>query len=212
MFETSLLFEKLPTEDKSSRWHWRTITLASVVVAVGLGMACLAWGTWLYFKPFEQHLSDIPLLNLDQSSSIYVDVGGAVSNPGIYPLEEGERMAAAIDAAGGLASDADTDYLNTTLNLSAKLKDEQKIYIPFVGEKISSGATTDLTEIPNVSTTQLVSINTATESELDELPKIGPTTAQKIIDGRPYTTIDDLVTKKIVSETVLAEIKALVKI
>lgn len=212
MFETSLLFEKLPEEENTKWWSWGKSKLLGVVVLVALGVACMAWGTWLLYKPLETQVSDIPLLNLDETSSIYVDVGGAVAHPGIYPLQEGERMATALEAAGGLTSDADRNYVNASLNLSAKLKDEQKIYVPFMGERIETDSLTNQTASITTRNDNLVSINSAAETELDELPKIGPATAQKIIDGRPYTTIDELVSKKIIGEAVFAEIKASIKI
>ena len=55
--------------------------------------------------------------------------------------------------------------------------------------------------------TKMVNINTASETELDALPGVGPVTAQKIISNRPYQKIDDLVSKKAVGASVFSKIK-----
>lgn len=54
----------------------------------------------------------------------------------------------------------------------------------------------------------LVNLNSASESDLEALPGIGPSSAQKIISGRPYTSINDLTTKKIISKSVFTKIQA----
>jgi competence protein ComEA len=144
---------------------------------------------------------------------IYVDVSGAVTNPGIYTVQYDERVAAAIAAAGGLLELADTAYVAETLNLAKTLSDGEKIYIPY-SQSQSDQAERDLPidETKSNSVDSLISINNATESQLDQLPKVGAVTAQKIIKGRPYSKIDELIEKKIVSTSVWTEISNLIKI
>jgi competence protein ComEA len=62
------------------------------------------------------------------------------------------------------------------------------------------------------SSTGSVNINQATEEELDALPGVGPVTAQKIISNRPYQSVDDLVSKKAVGQSVFSKIKDQVRV
>ncbi len=68
------------------------------------------------------------------AAEVYVDVDGAVVSPGVYRLKDGARVAQAIDAAGGLAPEADV----TGLNRASKVTDGQKIHVPTVGEQQAS--------------------------------------------------------------------------
>src|SRR5512138_1886742 len=122
---------------------------------------------------------------------VIVYITGAVPRPGVYALPKDARIQDAISAAGGFLAEAD----KSQINLAALLEDGQKLDIPYI-----EGASPVLgTPIPSVvaSTTELININTASNAELDTLPGIGPTTAQKIIDYReqngPFVSTEDLV-------------------
>jgi len=131
---------------------------------------------------------------------IAVHVIGAVPRPGLYKFPEGARLQDAIDAAGGLLAEADANGLN----LAALLEDGQQLDIPYQAgsEPASASSTVDLpfsaTEPPtnDNSSQDLLNINTASLEELDTLPGIGLTTAQKIIDYRdengPFEAIEDI--------------------
>ncbi|MBI2420982.1 MAG: helix-hairpin-helix domain-containing protein, partial [Candidatus Levybacteria bacterium] len=93
-------------------------------------------------------------------------------------------------------------FIEKNINLASKVTDGMKIYIPRVGESLSSGVNTTIS-----SGSSLVGINSAGQAELEALPGIGPVTAGKIIAGRPYSSIDDLVAKKAVSQSVFEKIK-----
>ena len=136
---------------------------------------------------------------------ITVDVEGAVINPGVYSLNSNSRVKDALIAAGGISSSADRYWIAKNLNLALKLSDSMKIYIPFQGETDSASSGQAASGV--VQTSSLININSASLSELDTLPGIGPVTAQKITDGRPYSSIDDLLTKKIVKSSVFEKIK-----
>lgn len=180
------------------------------------GMASVAWGTWCYFSPAAAASQvDSTAIVLDPAppfseNIIYIDVSGAVEQPGIYPVSEGDRVAAALEAAGGVTEQADLRYLHSSLNLSLRLHDEDKVYVPFAGEVAAE--TQSSTEFAIDPTDGLISINTATLNELDELPRVGAVTAQKIIDGRPFSAIDELLTKKVLGAAAFAEIESLVKL
>lgn len=129
----------------------------------------------------------------DEIETVVVDVGGAVIEPGVVELDAGSRVTDAIEAAGGLAIDADC----TTLNQAQLLQDGQKVYVPKEGEIDASGALVDSsTQEAGQAATTLVNINTATLEELDALPGVGPATAQAIIDDReangPFASEEDI--------------------
>ncbi|HSW89170.1 MAG TPA: ComEA family DNA-binding protein [Candidatus Saccharimonadales bacterium] len=135
---------------------------------------------------------------------IVIDVSGAVVKQGIYNINVDSRVQDALNAAGGLSENADREFVDKKINLAAKLVDGGKIYIPKRGEH----ATVE-TGVESASTDQsaTINVNDATADQLDALPGIGPVTAQKIIAGRPYADIQDLLTKKVVSNSVFGKIK-----
>ncbi|MDZ4209575.1 MAG: ComEA family DNA-binding protein [Candidatus Curtissbacteria bacterium] len=117
------------------------------------------------------------------------------------------RVDDAIKAAGGLSPDADS----TRINLAAKVSDGQKLYIQRVGESVSQSVSGSVGQVAGESVSQ-ININTASESELDKLPGIGPVTAQKIIASRPYSSPEELLSKKVVSSSVYEKIKDLISL
>lgn len=148
--------------------------------------------------------------DLNPKNEIKIDISGAVNKPGVYSLESNTRVEDAVNLADGFSTKANKDYISKQLNLSQKLSDGIKIYIPFEGEisvPLVAGASTQSTQATQSSK---ISINNASQKELEELPGIGPVTAQKIIKNRPYSSIDDLITKKSVSKSVFAKIKELI--
>jgi competence protein ComEA len=68
---------------------------------------------------------------------IIVDLSGAVQNPGIYELDEGSRVGDLLSLGGGTIGDASVTYVSKNLNLSKKLEDSSKVYIPFEWETYS---------------------------------------------------------------------------
>jgi len=148
----------------------------------------------------------------DSSAKIKVDVEGAVISPGVYELSSGARVQDALIAAGGLASDADRN----SINLAAKMADGQKIYIPKKGEEVQLNANSPSVSSSNVISTAnvsgLISINSASQSDLETLPGIGPVTAGKIINARPYNTLEELVSKKAVGQKTFEKIKDLISL
>lgn len=120
----------------------------------------------------------------EEEETIKIHIAGAVVNPGIIEITENARISDAIEKAGGLTNEADI----TNVNLAYQIKDAQKIYIPNIyGEKeaqivISEAGEGVLGENKQESTT--ININNATQTELETLPGIGPSTALKIIKYR----------------------------
>lgn len=144
---------------------------------------------------------------IENQKMVSVDVSGAVNEPGVYQLQGGSRIEEAIAAAGGLSGTANGEYVSKYLNMAQKLTDGTKIYVPYEGESRPTSEESGPTPEVNV-----VNINTASQTQLEALPGIGPVTASKIISDRPYQTIEDLLNKKIVSKTVFDRIKDQVKV
>lgn len=127
---------------------------------------------------------------------IIVHITGAVKNEGIVKLEEGARVIDAVEEAGGLIEDA---YLEN-VNLAYKLKDGQKIYIPWIfdteEEILEKNVVIDYGFEDDTSTSSKVNINTADVSQLMTLSGIGESTANKIIEYRKlngkFKTIEDI--------------------
>ena len=126
------------------------------------------------------------------SEKIIIYIIGCVKTPGVYELDVDSRVSNAVDAAGGLSETADL----TKINLAYKLEDGQKITIPSINDKTDEDSTyedfiTDSpentisqTNLTNSSKSNIVNINSATQTELEMLPGIGPSIASKIISYR----------------------------
>ena len=144
-----------------------------------------------------------------ESTKIKVDVEGEVISPGVYELASDTRIEDAIRAAKGLSENAN----RKALNLAQKISDGQKIYVPALGETASVGSSETSTNMNSqVTNGGLVSVNSGTESELDSLPSVGPATAQKIISLRPYSSLEELVSKKALGQKTFEKIKDLISL
>lgn len=134
--------------------------------------------------------------NEQNSSKIEVDLKGAVVNPDVYQLSSGTRVDDLIKLAGGFTKEADLK----TVNLAAKLKDEEVVYVATIGEKaapVTSSAVGNVgDDLTASSENAKVNINTADLTELQTLSGIGAKKAQDIIDYRTqnglFQTVDDL--------------------
>ena len=116
---------------------------------------------------------------------LVVHVVGAVRRAGLFRLPEGARVADALTRAGGPTARADLSLVN----LAAPLADGQQVVVPRRGPPGSAPAGAPATGVK-------VSLAMATVEQLDELPGIGPVTAQKIVDWRathgPFRSVEDL--------------------
>ena len=140
--------------------------------------------------------------------ALIIDVEGGVTHPGIWELPSGSRVADALAAAGGYADSADLASAAQSLNLAASLVDGQQIYVPVLGAAPPGGGS-------GGAAGGLVNLNRATQSELEALPGIGPVTAGKIIAARteqPFATLDELVSRKVLSAHQLEQIADLVTV
>ncbi len=145
---------------------------------------------------------------------ISFDIEGSVEKPGLYQLDEGARVEDILILSGGLSANADRGWAEKSLNRAAKLIDGGKIYIPSTGEISSRNVLSDLSNPSNLLgiTTSKVNLNIASQSELENLPGVGPATAVKIISGRPYMSLEELKTKKIIGNALYEKIKEIISL
>ena len=126
--------------------------------------------------------------------TVFVHVSGAVAKPGLVELSSGSRVADAIEAAGGAADDASLE----ALNLARKVQDGEHVHLPSTLEISQSQQTaTQPSDVPSVSDVSgKVNLNTASAEELQTLPGIGPSIAQRIVADRdssgPFSAPEDL--------------------
>jgi len=183
--------------------HWLPLSLGA------LGMILFAYGLIGLFASSKSASEDIVFetnTGHSETKTIFIDIEGGVVRPGLYELPLSSRIQDGLIVAGGLSAMADREYIAKNLNLATRLTDGAKIYIPRVGEADSIKSITSIKGSSQVLTGQ-ININLATEQELDILPGIGPVTAQKIIAGRPYNSVDELLSKKVVGSKVFSDIK-----
>lgn len=124
---------------------------------------------------------------------VVVYISGAVVQPDVYMLSGDARVKDVVVAAGGLTADAASDQIN----LAATITDAQHIRIPRIGEAAqTSNGSEASTNQSNSSHPDLIDLNTAGAAELEDLPGIGQTLAERIIEYRvangPFTSIQDL--------------------
>jgi competence protein ComEA len=191
-----------------------TIPFASSTIAVGL---------------VTPGLGDVPS-PASPVSSITIYVSGEVVKPGVYVLLPTARVIDALQAAGGATSAADL----VVVNLAAPLVDAAQVFIPRIGSTpriklprpraginlptagsvvvgSSGGGTGSGSVVPGI-----VDLNSASLSDLDSLPGVGPSTAQAIIDYRvangPYASVDDLLNVRGIGPSKLAAMRVRVRV
>lgn len=138
---------------------------------------------------------------------LVVDVAGAVRRPGLYRLRAGSRVDDAIAAAGGPKVDA----LLETVNLAAPVADGEQVVVPGRG---AGGVAAASPPTVGSSPSAPLDLNSATLEQLENLPGIGPVTAQKILDYRQqhgaFHSIDELQGVPGIGPAHMAQLKGLV--
>ena len=183
----------------------RSILYMTAGILLGLFLAALVWVVARNPSGEAVTLRPVPT-----EKPMVVHITGAVPRPGVYALPQGARIQDGISAAGGFLAEAD----KTNINLAQLLEDGEKLDVPYV----EGGSPVITTPVPEVvtSTTELVNINTASSAELDTLPGIGPTTAQKIIDYRtqngPFVNTEDIINVSGIGPGTYERIKTLITV
>ena len=142
----------------------------------------------------------------EDDDEIYVHICGRVKKPGLIKINKDSRVIDAVNEAGGLYEDADIDKIN----LAKKLSDEDRIFIPKVGEEISGIVTFNSNE-----SSKIININTATKEELQNLPGVGPKTADNIISYREensFGKIEDIMNVQGIGDKKFKEIEKFISV
>jgi len=188
----------------------RRLAIGTVATCVALVML------WLLVRPSAPPLESVvpqvsgaetvnSAASVSAPSTLTVHVAGAVKKPGVYVLSSTARVVDAVTAAGGPLTSADLEGIN----LAQTLVDTEQIYIPprsrrttpvTVAPRLKPSRSTTPSTAPGSSGSTagstVLNLNTATASELDALPGVGPATAKAIIDHRtkkgPFTKVEDL--------------------
>jgi competence protein ComEA len=149
-------------------------------------------------------------------ATVVVAIAGAVATPGVYPLPAGARLHDALAAAGGATADADLAQLNQ----ARRLRDEERIVVPRLGS--SEPVAASLSPVAAGTTAAAadagapLDLNRATAAELESLPEIGTTLAQRIVDYRtehgPFRAIEELAKVDGISARMVEELRPLVTV
>lgn len=164
--------------------------IKSIVLAFFCSVVVIGIGFYYFNRSKTEDYNDISFSNhksdrIDneeknddkQDEKIFVDVKGAVKNPGVFETTKDKRIKDLIDVAGGLLDDADT----STLNLSQKVKDQMVIYVLKHGEKPKQMSVIGTT---SSSSGDVININTANKEQLMKISGVGKTKAEAIIEHR----------------------------
>lgn len=188
------------------------------ILFILLGLILVGFGTFLMRKESGVMTDTVEVLEVTTQSEgvmseVVVEVSGAVEKPGVYKLQNNARIEDALIAAGGVSANADREWMEKLLNRAAKIQDGQKIYIPKKGEQSQalsandSGGYQTITSNFSGQGSGLININTATQKELESLYGIGPVYAQNIVEHRPYSTVEELLSKDVLKKHVYEKIK-----
>ena len=175
--------------------------------------------SYVFFKPEKEKFFFEEITTTETLEYIYVDVKGAIKNPGVYKFTTENRVKDVIETAGGLTKNGST----ANINLSKKLTNEMVVYI-YTKEEIKKGSdkiicNTDCkcesVEVNNcykqASSNGKVNINTASLEEFQTLPNIGESKAKAIIEYRdqngPFTTIEDITQVTGIGQTTFENLK-----
>ena len=175
---------------------------ASQIIIVVLAAVVAAGIVWFAFdRQNGPQALEIDLPNTTESGPIEVYITGAIAEPGVYEMEDGDRVIDVLFEAGGHTDDADLE----AINLAVRLRDEDQIIVPRFGQDVSSVAG---------STSAKININTASAGELDALPGIGEVYSQQIVVSRetngPYVSSEELVERQVIPRSTYERIRDLI--
>lgn len=177
---------------------------------LGIVIGLLVGRFWL-FRPAPLRLevpTPMPLQPTPTPSPVQAYITGAVANPGVYTLPAGSRVASLVAAAGGFTDDAD----RSAVNLAQVVTDGMQVHVPREGERPAVTGTPRARRTPTPTVSFPLDINTASVEELQAIPGVGPTTARRIVEGRPYGEVDDLLRVRGIGPVTLEKIRPYVMV
>jgi len=187
-------------------------TILQVVIGIFIGLILAGL---LYLTMRAPAGEPVELLPTPTAEPIMVYVTGAVQRPGVYKVPRDGRLVDAIQQAGGFQEGADL----TQINLAEKLEDGKQIVIPGATgvptpQLVIGGSGLLVTPTPPAG--QIVNINTADAALLEQLPEIGPTAAQKIVEYRTengnFQRVEDLLKIPGIGPLTLEKIRGLITV
>ena len=196
------LREKLLTALSSSQSVNRRLVVLVFLFVAAVGAILISLNS---AKPYQTadtvETVDQPPAQVIQAPTIFVHVVGEVANPGIYSVEAGGRVFDAIFAAGGLTELAD----QASVNLAREVSDGEQVLILTTGQTAAAGS---------AKASQLLSLNRASQAELEQLPGVGPTLAGRMLDWRTanggFKKKEDLMKVSGIGQKLFASMKDLV--
>jgi competence protein ComEA len=218
-FEIEAARKNISFEDLLVTNRVQIVFLLAGVVLVGLGV-------FFYKNSYFTEEANIEVLEaVSESQSaqkvLVVEISGAVQKPGVYELPVNSRIEDLLIATGGVSEDADRIWMERNINRAAKLTDGQKVYIAKKGDVDNQSGLVTASNLGAANgsvgdvlraSSKIVNVNTASAKELEALWGIGPVTAQNIIEQRPYSTVEELLTKKILKSNVYERNKEILSV
>lgn len=201
---------------------------SNLIILFLLGLILIGFGVLAYKIDIFSSGDKVEVLNNstetqnagpESTQDIIVEINGAVEKPDVYKLPFGSRIDDLLISAGGLAVDADRSWVEKNINRASKLIDGQKIYIYSLSDTLYHSGESSANYNGGIKLDQgvsgpegfhpasLININTGSQSELEKLVGIGPVYATNIIEHRPYSDLQELVTRGAISQKVLEKIK-----
>lgn len=180
--------------------NYKQIIIISVLLVVIIA------GIFIYL--YQNHSTDYSFLEISESTvnsevsnvleeKIVIHIAGQVANPGIVELKDGARIVEAIEAAGGVTSDANLEKIN----LAYILEDGMKVYIPSIADEdennyVTTGSSGVSSNSSNATQTLKININTASVDDFSKIPGIGSSIASRIVEYRKengkFSTVEDI--------------------
>lgn len=164
----------------------------------------------------SQHNDDTISIESDDSTAderkakkteYYVDISGAVEDPGVYKVSSKTRLFELIKMAGGLKKDADID----SINRASYVKDGDKIVISSTSGAAASGGSGG----SGISTNGKININRADKNDLMEIPGVGEVIADRIIEyraGNRFTSSEDIKNVKGIGDATFSKMESIISV
>lgn len=195
-----------------------TVSPGQVAVAA-VAVAAAAVLAWLVLRQPDGPLAEASMTPVGGAAAttsttsppvVFAHAAGAVRAPGLYRLDPGARVADLLAAAGGPSPDADLDRVN----LAAPVVDGAQVYLPRVGEAVPASASAGAAG--SAAPSRPLDLNTATLDQFEELPGVGPATAQAIVAEREdrggFASVEELLDVRGIGPAKLDAIRDLVTV